>query len=277
MWNVSESTVKRWSDLGVLSCVRSPGGHRRFRLEDLIAFQRQRSFEATGLLATSEWEEPELEIWLNSRNFEKVRGLLLYLASQNQRSKVSALLDRAYLRGMTLDEIFEELVAPVPGLAGCGRQVEGMSEGHSLLVRMTIEEALVQLGPRLIRRRPNRKIALCGAAADGCRLPLTFMNRLLEVEGWEPLFLGDRVPFSTMSHMVENEPVSIVCLFCNGGSAMEFEGAELLDRTARRYRIPVVVAVPKGKAIGIRGIQPAERFDDLRSFRKYIRKLGGNS
>lgn len=277
MWNVSESTVKRWSDLELLHCYRSPGGHRRFRLEDLITFQRKRSFEATGLLTTVEWEEPDLEVWLNCRNYEKVRGLLLYLAAQNQRAKVGALLDRVYLRGMTLDEIYEELLAPIRGLAGMGNCVDGYSEGHSQLIRTTIEEALIQLGPRLIRRRPNRKVALCGTSVPGCRLPLTFINRLLEVEGWEPLFLGDGVPLAVMSQMVETEPVSLVCLYWEHGSPAWVEGARTLDHTARRYRIPVVLSVPRGEEAAIPELDPSERFDDFRGLRRYIRRAGGES
>ena len=52
MWNVSESTVKRWADCFGLQCYRTPGGHRRFRLEDICEFQQKRSFEATGILTT---------------------------------------------------------------------------------------------------------------------------------------------------------------------------------------------------------------------------------
>lgn len=273
MWNVSESTVKRWTDLGLLRCVRSPGGHRRFRLEDLIEFQHQRAFEATGLLSTNEWEEPNLENWLNCRNFQKVRELLLYLAAQNQRSKVSGLLDRLYLRGMALEEIYEEVLAPVPALTGAAGAIDGFSEGQSLLARNLIEEALNHLGPRLIRRRPNGRQVLCAAPVSGCRLPLTFLTRLLEVEGWETLYLGDEVPLGTMSQMVETEPVGMVCLYCDG-RAGAVTGGKALGQAARRYRIPVLLQVPRGEKSNIQGLDPEERFDDLRDFQRYVRKVG---
>lgn len=35
---VSEATVKRWADAGLLRCFRTRGGHRKFRLRDLRAF-----------------------------------------------------------------------------------------------------------------------------------------------------------------------------------------------------------------------------------------------
>ncbi len=275
MWNVSESTVKRWTDLDLLKCVRTPGGHRRFRLEDLIEFQRQRAFEATGLLSTNEWQEPDLEVWLNCRNFDKVRELLLYLAVQNQRSEISGLFDRLYLRGMTLEEIYEELLAPVPGLTGMSPAINGFSEGQSLLARNLIEEALTHLAPRLIRRRPNGRQVLCASPVSGCRLPLAFLTRMLEIEGWETLYLGDKVPLGTMSQMVETEPVAMVCLYSDERAAGVAGGADL-GQAARRYRIPVLLSVPRGDDSLIQGLDPDERFDDFRNLQRYVRKFGGS-
>lgn len=44
---VSAATVKRWSDDGVLTTVRTPGGHRRFRRADL-SLAAERLFRRTG-------------------------------------------------------------------------------------------------------------------------------------------------------------------------------------------------------------------------------------
>lgn len=38
MFSVDPSTVNRWADEGKLPCFRTPGGHRRFRREDVDAF-----------------------------------------------------------------------------------------------------------------------------------------------------------------------------------------------------------------------------------------------
>src|SRR4051794_35510116 len=35
---VSEATVKRWADAGMLRCFRTRGGHRKFRTRDVKAF-----------------------------------------------------------------------------------------------------------------------------------------------------------------------------------------------------------------------------------------------
>ena len=35
IFNVSQKTVERWSDEGKLGCIRTPGGHRRYRKPDV--------------------------------------------------------------------------------------------------------------------------------------------------------------------------------------------------------------------------------------------------
>ena len=42
---VAPSTVKRWADDGRLACVKTSGGHRRFRMHDLRSFQIDVEFE----------------------------------------------------------------------------------------------------------------------------------------------------------------------------------------------------------------------------------------
>ncbi|MFO7266234.1 MAG: helix-turn-helix domain-containing protein [Limnochordales bacterium] len=42
MLGVHEGTVRRWADSGRLPSYRTPGGHRRFRREDVIAFLAER-------------------------------------------------------------------------------------------------------------------------------------------------------------------------------------------------------------------------------------------
>lgn len=43
MFNVNPKTVARWATSGILGSIRTPGGHRRFREEDVVALLNRRS------------------------------------------------------------------------------------------------------------------------------------------------------------------------------------------------------------------------------------------
>lgn len=42
--SVSEATVKRWADAAMLNCFRTPGGHRKFTTEAILAFAKTMNF-----------------------------------------------------------------------------------------------------------------------------------------------------------------------------------------------------------------------------------------
>lgn len=276
MWNVSESTVKRWADSSGLACIRTPGGHRRFRLNDICTFQHQRAFEATGLLTTDEWEDPELEIWLNARNFDKVVGLLLYLASQNQRAKVRCLLERLYLRGMGLEDLYDDVLVLLQHIMEKAQKDGTLVEGQLLLIKTTLDESFNQLSTKVIRRRRNGRTALCASPSRDVRLAVGLLSKVLEIDGWESLNLGDDVPFSAMKEIVEIEPVNLVCLYLpmrDKEAIHLFDGYDSLAKVAMGYRIPLLFLSDEAKAPVLDHFEPGAAFHQLKSLREFVLKI----
>ena len=274
MWNVSESTIKRWADTGELCCYRTPGGHRKFHLEDICNFQSKRGFEATGLLTTEKWEDPEIEDSLNRKNFEKVRQMIHYLGVQNQRHRIKNLLERLYIRGIGIVELYDQIVMPV--IKKCeDPTINGNSNlGQERLLHQNIEEAMSLLFPQLVRRRHNGKTSLCASPDSSCRIPTNAISRILEVEGWDSLNLGGDVPFAMMAEMVEQEPVNLVCVTGAKSKPSFCEEFDVLAEAADSYRIPVILtgtafADPKVRE----NLLHEEYFSDLRSFHHYILHL----
>ncbi|MEI7906240.1 MAG: helix-turn-helix domain-containing protein, partial [Bacteroidota bacterium] len=50
MLKVNESTVKRWTDKGSLRCIKTPGGHRKYKMKDVVQFMDTFSYDVTDLL-----------------------------------------------------------------------------------------------------------------------------------------------------------------------------------------------------------------------------------
>ncbi|MFQ5930466.1 MAG: helix-turn-helix domain-containing protein [Acidobacteriota bacterium] len=271
MWNVSESTIKRWADAGELYCYRTPGGHRKFYLEDICSFQRKRGFEATGLLTTEKWEDPEIEDSLNRKNFQKVRQLVHYLAIQNQRNRIKDLLERLYIRGMGIVDLYDEILVPILKSSQQTFRHGDLALGQERLLRHNLEEAMSFLFPQLIRRRQNGKTGLCAAPDDFCTIPVNAISRILEVEGWDCLNLGVNVPFPAMAEIVKEEPVNLVCVVSSNPGMPICQEFECLSEAADSYRIPVVLVGAGFQNPKLREQLPHdEYFPDFRSFHHYV-------
>ena len=274
MWNVSESTIKRWANSGDLHCYRTPGGHRKFHLENISEFQQRRGFEATGFLTTEQWEEPEIEESLNRKRFEKVRHLIFYLATQNQRQRVKDLLERLYIRGMGIVDLYDEVLVPVVQ-DGERALVSGeLSLGQERLLKHNLDEAVSLLFPQLICRRQSGKTGLCAAPDNLSRMQVNAISRILETEGWDCLNLGGNIPFDVMAEMVELEPVNLVCLACSDPTNLNQNGFINLAEAASSYRIPIILVGDGFVDLTVREkFLHDEYFSDYRSFRSYVHDL----
>jgi excisionase family DNA binding protein len=276
MWNVSESTIKRWTDSRHLSCYRTPGGHRKFRLEDIWAFQEKRGFETTGLLPDPEWEDPDIEVCVNQKNFSKVRDQIFYLAVNNQRGHIVNLLGRLYLRGISLVDLYDDCLMPVTDLAAKAFQTGRISLGQSRLAVNNLEEAMYSLFPRLIRKRRNGRTGLCGTFDSHRPVLVNALSRLLEEAGWECMNLGGNMPLDAMAELVEKEPVNLVCVVSANGKPLEEveKGLDTLSAVAEDYRIPLALSGQTFADSKYRSQLPYhEYFPNCRSFRRFLVSL----
>jgi MerR family transcriptional regulator, light-induced transcriptional regulator len=275
MWNVSESTIKRWADTGELQCKRTLGGHRKFRLEDICVFQRSRGFEATGMLLAEASEESGIEWSVNQKDFDKVRLSVTYLASQNQPARIKDAFERLYLRGMGVADLYDEVIIPVTLSLDNQAKKRKLSVGHIRLVSCNLEKAMYSFFPSVVPRRPNGKTALCAAADPDCLTLVNAASRVFESEGWECLNLGVNVPFQAMCEMVEKEPVNLVCVAFSLRRKNERQEKQLeeLARIVHRYRIRLVLLNSSSPALDFGSeVTVPESCPTLRSLRLAARR-----
>ena len=275
MWNVSDSTVKRWADTAGLRCQRTAGGHRQFSLEHIRGFQQDRGFEATGLLTTEHWEDPQVEDLLNRKDFARLRDQVSFLAAHNQREQIEELLKRLYLRGVSLAHIYDFVVIPVARSSQAALSGQTSSCGQAKLIQINLEEAVSYLFPHIIRKRHNGRISLCASPDRSQYLPVNAAARILEVEGWEVLNLGWSVPFSAMASMVEEEPINLVCII-NNGSTETASTAEMkaVFEAVREYHLPLITL---GKRLPLEtkseGLTDSVNFSDFSAFQNFVASL----
>lgn len=90
---VSEATVKRWADAGTLTCIRTPGGHRKFRLRDIAMHLASRRGPSDVPAEPTE-EDRQVEELVSSLlvgDTEKVMGAIA--TARLQRSSFAAIAD----------------------------------------------------------------------------------------------------------------------------------------------------------------------------------------
>jgi excisionase family DNA binding protein len=204
---VGPSTVKRWADQGLLPCVRTAGGHRRFERFALERFLREQTGgpgQSEALLA------PWVELLINGRRHE-VDALLL-----EARARLGAWHRVADEVGSLLTKLGEQWAGGLLTIA----------EEH--LVSDGLTRALGRMAQALPTRAQGPRCVLACAEGDEHTLGLSLAELCLVELGWTPLWLGARTPTVETIRMAEKSGARMVAMSASAAS----RDAALLGRIA---------------------------------------------
>jgi excisionase family DNA binding protein len=224
MLSVGETTIKRWVNGNLLHCLRTPGGHRKFLLSDVVAFAETNGYTVSGSQPPPmpQRQMEQLQIGLHTLNYERIAEVLKEKALQSDREGLEMLLVYLYTQHMSLPVVLDRVILPAFEEIGRGwEQGElGIDQEHAASHALT--EALVRTTRELHRKAPNRKSALC-ACPEGelHELGLQGLAYSLECEGWKVHYLGSNTPLGALSSTVRAERPDLVCLSVSSGRHRE--------------------------------------------------------
>lgn len=208
---VSESSVKRWCDKGVIPTQKTAGGHRRIPLAKLLEFLRDSQYrlvrpEVIGLPATTgqtrrviDRAARQLTDALVAGNEEQCRQILidLFLAEHS----VAAICDQV------IAQAFEQVGARWE----CG-DAEVFQERRGCEITLRVLRELRSLTPAAPENAP---VALGGAAEqDQYDLGTTMAELVLRDAGWNAISLGNNLPFETLARAIQLHRPRLFWLSC---------------------------------------------------------------
>ena len=236
---VSEATVKRWADDGLLHSEKTVGGHRRFSTAGIARFERGR-------------RASEAPVGVNRKiqHTESASGVLADLLFQHlitgEEEEAAGLLIHTYLEGQSLALLFDRVVAKAMHRVGELWYRGELTIADEHLAARTAIVTLQKLRNVIRLALPNgMKAMLCGMERDLHELPLNLLQILLESDGWKVINLGPNTPFFTLAEAVAKLRPKLICI-----------SAKLVsdpDRAAREYDQVRKVAAKIRSSIAIGG------------------------
>src|SRR5918994_1138158 len=171
---VSEASVKRWADGGLLPSEKTAGGHRRFRPVVVAMF-----------------------------------GALL----DGSAGKASALLTDAHASGRGLAALFDEVLCPSMRRVGDLWHEGELTVAQEHVATRAALSALQALGGALAAAEPSAPLAVCcGAEEDFHELPVNCSELVLREGGWAVLNLGANTPFYALAEAVARRGPRLVAV-----------------------------------------------------------------
>jgi MerR family transcriptional regulator, light-induced transcriptional regulator len=202
---VGVSTIKRWTDEGALRSMRTLGGHRRYELNEVAAFARNRGFASPAL--------PDSPLTFTSGTLSDAdRSNLLLIALRT--------CDADGLRealGQLTSEDLDTLVGPTLKRIGelWAEQQWSVEDEHraSYLLAELIDSYRPSPGPGESAPR-----AILAAPPDELHdLPLRMVRLALERNGWRSDYVGANVPWGALAATAFRDPPALLLLTARSG------------------------------------------------------------
>ena len=250
---VSEASVKRWADGGLLPTEKTLGGHRRFRPEDVALFRREgiEGFKEARqrIRAKPSADDSTILAALRARRIDDDEALAqsLFDALINGRNEeASALLVDLYLHGRSVATISDSILSVTMKQVGDRWYAGELSIVQEHLATRTALAALQSLKNSLTPQQETSRTALCcSVEGDFHEAPIQIAALVFESLGWVVVNIGTHTPIFAVAEAIGRFKPELVCI----------ASTILVDRerTAREYTELRRAAAASGTAIVLGG------------------------
>jgi excisionase family DNA binding protein len=197
---VSVTTVKRWVDEGILPAQKTPGGHRKLLLADVLRIVREGNFPHLDL---SRLTLPGLTS--GAPDPEALAARLLDILREGDAGAARVLAQEAHAAGLPVEALADQVVAPA--MAGLGHDWEKgrLDVLHEHRGTLCCAAALYGLKAALESNSgPERPVALGGGPEhDPYQLANLLAELVLLEAGWRVVNLGPNTPLDSFRKAIE--------------------------------------------------------------------------
>ncbi|MBP9212565.1 MAG: cobalamin-dependent protein [Bacteroidetes bacterium] len=217
MLKVNESTVKRWTEKGSLRCIKTPGGHRKYKMKDVVAFMDQFAYDVTDLLVPAKDQLKSVNVStdyaLLTKDFPALSDLFFNTALEGNREHTFQFLHLLYANRITQAEIYDRVVFPAFAKIGMQWSAGNLGIEQEHLASNTAMHAIIKLQDHITKKPSHGKIAVCGCLEEEYHeIGITCVNNILESNGWTTYYLGTNLPTESFIDAIEQYVPALVCV-----------------------------------------------------------------
>ncbi|MFA6539985.1 MAG: helix-turn-helix domain-containing protein [Bacteroidota bacterium] len=238
MLQVDKSTVKRWTEEKKLKCFRTPGGHRKFRAEDLYNFMAEYNYGVSTLRMMPQMASDEAIIKriVTNKEYNVLHSVCFNAAIKGKKDEIITLFVEVYHAGLPLSMIFDHILMPTLKKMNDTLRANKISALENQLAITALSGAIVQLSDSITHYTKNEKIVIC-ASLENEKSDVEFkaMTTLLEINGYNVLNLGLGMSPDIIAELIERVKPFAVCLYSHTAD----DEAKLKNDTERIISIAV--------------------------------------
>jgi len=191
--SVSETTIKRWVDAGVLPARKTVGGHRRILVADVLRMVRDGNFPVRDLSRLN------LSASCGEPDTEKLSRRLCDALRVGDIALTRSVIHGAYAAGMAMQELGDGVVAPAMSRLGHDWETGRIDVMHEHRGTLLCTAVLHELKPVLEANAEKGRSVAAGGNPEGDHnlLASLLVQMVLLDAGWEAVNLGPHTPLAS--------------------------------------------------------------------------------
>ncbi|MDD8017786.1 MAG: helix-turn-helix domain-containing protein [Bacteroidota bacterium] len=216
MLQVDKSTVKRWTEDKKLKCFRTPGGHRKFRAEDLYNFMTEFNYGVSTLQIIPQLSSDEAIIKriVLKREYNVLHSVCFNAAIKGKKDDIITLFSEVVRAGLPLTSLFDHVLRPTL------KKIHNTFRSHKIsfienqLALNALSSAIVQLSDVVTKISKNEKTVICALLGQGKNdIEFNALTTLLEIDGYTVLNLGEGVTSEIIDQLIAQVKPYAVCIY----------------------------------------------------------------
>jgi MerR family transcriptional regulator, light-induced transcriptional regulator len=215
LFDVTVTTVKRWADDGTLRCHKTPGGHRKFPIKNVVEFAERHRLETIGVLELprNDVHCGSIETALMNRDFPQLVDAFVEKALSPDRTDLYVFFSFLYEHQVALWEIFDNILRP--GMTEIGLRWQRGEIGVNQEHRASYEtlDALARLQSEVfVKPDSGKSVVLACPDEEMHEIGLRSISYTFEAEGWTTHYVGAGTPPDAIVDAVRELRPSIMAL-----------------------------------------------------------------
>lgn len=193
MLRVDKSTIKRWTDEGKLKCLRTPGGHRKFKSDDLYSFMAEFKYgdDWRQTLPQHVSDDYVIRNIVQNKEYNILHSVCFSDAIKGKKDEVIELFNKVFRAGLSAALMFDHILLPTL------KKIEILLSQNKIvlseykLAQNVLTTAVIRMNDFVEKNEKNFKTIVCTSIDSGKNdIELTALNTLLEINGYTILNLG---------------------------------------------------------------------------------------
>ncbi|MDH4070065.1 MAG: cobalamin-dependent protein [Ignavibacteria bacterium] len=215
LFDVTETTIKRWADSGELPCIKTPGGHRKYLLSAVLAFADARGFSPSHLPRTIDTEilDEQNEQAVIHKDIDTLRNTFVQKVLSGKPGEVSSFLLALSHSNLSVVKLCDEIIDP--GMEEVGNLWLTGKLGVETEHRVSYEvlNAISQIeSAKQLREPTGRTVLLACPRNEHHEIGLRSLAAILRLQGWNIIYLGANVPTDSLMDTIRIYAPEVVCL-----------------------------------------------------------------